>query len=103
MSYKFLNSVAALSHLVPRTPHPAPAIWYPIWIKRGNINYMEKRILGIILSFLGIAGLILGAIEFLNGGSSTRNVKEVIIYAILGAIFFFAGVSLVRNTKDRPT
>jgi hypothetical protein len=64
---------------------------------------MEKRVLGIILSFLGIAGLIIGAVQFLNGGGGTRNVKEVIIYGILGAIFFFAGVSLVRNTKDRPT
>ena len=64
---------------------------------------MEKRVLGIILSCLGIVGLILGAREFLYGGGGTRNIKEIIIYCVLGAIFFFAGVSLVRNTKDRPT
>jgi len=64
---------------------------------------MEKRILGIILSFLGIAGLILAAVNFMNGGAGTRNVKEIVIYGSLGAIFFFAGISLIRNTRDKAT
>jgi predicted Na+-dependent transporter len=64
---------------------------------------MEKRILGIIFSLLGATGLILAAVNFVNGGEGTRNVKSIIIYAILGAIFFFAGVGLVRSTKDRPS
>jgi predicted Na+-dependent transporter len=64
---------------------------------------MEKRILGIIFSLLGATGLILAAVNFLNGGEGTRNVKSIIIYAILGAIFFFAGVGLVRSTKDKPS
>jgi len=64
---------------------------------------MEKRILGIIFSLLGTAGLILAAVNFVNGGNGTRNVKSIVIYAILGAIFFFAGVGLIRNTKDRPS
>jgi len=68
-----------------------------------KIYNMEKRVLGIVLSLLGIAGLIIGAVQFLNGGASNRNVKEIIIYSLLGAIFFFAGVGLVRNTKDKPT
>lgn len=63
---------------------------------------MEKRILGIILSVLGIVGLIMAAVNFMNGGGS-KNVKEIIIYAVLGAIFFFAGIGLIRNTKDRAT
>jgi hypothetical protein len=29
---------------------------------------MEKRVLGIILSILGIAGLIIASIELINGG-----------------------------------
>ena len=37
---------------------------------------MEKRVIGMILTFLGIAGLILGAVNFMNGGSNTRNVKR---------------------------
>ncbi|GAC1438537.1 MAG: hypothetical protein NVSMB63_02260 [Sediminibacterium sp.] len=64
---------------------------------------MEKRILGIILSILGIVGLILAGINFMNGGSGTRNTKEVIIYGVLGAIFFIAGISLIKNTKDKAT
>ncbi len=64
---------------------------------------MEKRVLGIILSILGIVGLIMAAVNFMNGGAGTRNVKEIAIYAILGAIFFFAGIGLVRNTKDKAT
>jgi uncharacterized membrane protein len=64
---------------------------------------MEKRILGIILSLLGVAGLIYAAISFMNGGSGERNVKAIIVSAIVGAIFFFAGISLVRNTNDKAT
>jgi hypothetical protein len=64
---------------------------------------MEKRVIGIILTFLGVAGLILAAVNFMNGGGGARNVKEIIIYGILGAIFFFAGIGLVRSTKDRAT
>ena len=64
---------------------------------------MEKRVLGIILSLLGIAGLIIAAIQFLNGVGNNRGIRELIIYGLLGAIFFFAGIGLVRNTKDKPT
>ena len=64
---------------------------------------MEKRILGIILSIAGIAGLILAAVKFMNGGQGTRSIKEIFIYGILGAVFFFAGIGLIRNTKDKAT
>jgi uncharacterized membrane protein len=64
---------------------------------------MEKRVLGIILSLLGVAGLIIAGVRFMNGSGNARTIKEVIIYGILGAIFFFAGVSLVRSTKDKPS
>ncbi len=64
---------------------------------------MEKRVIGIILTFLGIAGLILGAVNFMQSSGGMRNVKEIVIYFILGAIFFFAGISLIRTTHDRPS
>ncbi len=63
---------------------------------------MEKRVLGIVLSILGVAGLILAAVNFMQGGGG-KNVKEIVIYGILGAIFFFAGIGLVRSTSDRPS
>ncbi|MES1250045.1 MAG: hypothetical protein ABUL46_05140 [Chitinophaga rupis] len=64
---------------------------------------MEKRILGIILSILGITGLILAAISFMGGGDGGKHVKSLLVYAVLGAIFFFAGIGLVRNTNDKAT
>jgi uncharacterized membrane protein len=64
---------------------------------------MEKRILGIILSVLGIAGLIYAGIIFVHGLSGTKNIRALIFAVVLGAIFFFAGISLVRSTKDKPT
>ncbi|MEO7308745.1 MAG: hypothetical protein ABIR78_14165 [Ferruginibacter sp.] len=64
---------------------------------------MEKRVLGIILSLLGIVGLIYAGVSFMNGGEGTRNIKAIIFSAVLGGIFFFSGISLVRNTKDKAT
>jgi len=64
---------------------------------------MEKRVLGIILSLLGVAGLIYAAISFMNGGGGTRNIKAILASAIVGAIFFFAGISLIKNTNDKQT
>ena len=64
---------------------------------------MEKRILGILFTLLGAVGLIVAAVNFINGGEGTRNVKSIVIYAVLGAIFFFTGMGLIRNTKDKPS
>ena len=64
---------------------------------------MEKRILGIILSLLGVVGLIYAGIIFMNGGNGERNIKGIIVSGLIGAIFFFAGIALIRNTKDKAT
>jgi uncharacterized membrane-anchored protein YitT (DUF2179 family) len=64
---------------------------------------MEKRILGIILSILGVVGLILAAVHFMQADQGTKNIKEILIYGILGAVFFIAGIGLIRNTKDKET
>jgi uncharacterized membrane protein len=64
---------------------------------------MEKRVIGIMLTFLGIAGLILAAVNFMQAGGGMRNIKEILIYFILGAIFFFAGIGLIRTTRDKPS
>ena len=64
---------------------------------------MEKRILGIVLSVLGIIGLILAAVRFASGGSGGQGVRITIISLVLGAIFFFSGIGLVRNTNDKAT
>jgi uncharacterized membrane protein len=62
---------------------------------------MEKKLFGIILTVLGIAGLIAAAVNFVNTKGSNYNIKLIIVYAVLGAIFFFTGIGLIRTTKDR--
>ncbi len=64
---------------------------------------MEKRVLGIILSILGIIGLIYAGVTFMNGNEDTRDIKTIIFAGVLGAIFFIAGIGLVRSTKDKAT
>jgi uncharacterized membrane protein len=64
---------------------------------------MEKRVLGIVLSILGIIGLIYAGIAFMNSSGNNKSVKAIIFSGLLGAVFFFAGISLIRNTKDRAT
>ncbi|MBI3883039.1 MAG: hypothetical protein HY305_02165 [Sphingobacteriales bacterium] len=61
---------------------------------------MEKKVLGIILTLLGIVGLIAAAVYFMNGDAGTRNIKAIITFAILGTVFFAAGIGLVQRTKD---
>ena len=64
---------------------------------------MEKRVLGIILSLLGVVGLIYAGINFMNGGAGEKNIKTIIFAGLLGAIFFYAGIRLISNTKDKET
>jgi len=62
---------------------------------------MEKKMFGIILTVLGIAGLIAAAVNFVNGKTGDTNIRLIVTFAILGAIFFFTGIGLLKTTKDR--
>ena len=64
---------------------------------------MEKRILGIILSLVGVAGLIIAAVYFINANGTGKRIKEIVVYALLGAVFFFSGIGLIRNTNDKAS
>ena len=64
---------------------------------------MEKRILGIILSILGIIGLIIAAVIFAGGGEGPKHIKTILVYGVLGAIFFFSGIGLIKGTADKAT
>ena len=62
---------------------------------------MEKRIFGIVLTVLGIAGLIWAAASFVNDGAdNNKELRALIVYGILGAIFFFSGIGLIRSTRE---
>lgn len=64
---------------------------------------MEKRMFGIILTVLGIIGLIMCGVQFMNGSGGTYNVKTIVLYGVLGLVFFSAGIGLLRNTRDKAT
>ena len=59
-----------------------------------------KRVFGIILTILGIVGLIYAATLFMGKTGSQSQIKALIVYGILGAIFFFTGIGLTRTTQD---
>jgi uncharacterized membrane protein len=61
---------------------------------------MEKRVIGTILTLLGVLVLIVGAYNFVTHTGTNYNVKIVVTCSILGAIFFFAGIGMIRSTKD---
>ncbi len=61
---------------------------------------MEKKVIGIILTILGIAGLIVAAMKFVNSSGGGSNVKMITVYGILGLIFFFSGIGLMKTTRD---
>ena len=61
---------------------------------------MEKRAIGVILTILGIVGLVMCAINFVDHGGGVRNVKMVITFGVLGLVFFTSGIGLIRSTKD---
>ncbi|GAB3741045.1 hypothetical protein [Spirosoma lituiforme] len=54
-----------------------------------------KSLLGIVLTLVGLIGLVYGGIDFTKGGVSQAS----FVYVILGGIFFFAGVGLIRSTR----
>lgn len=59
-----------------------------------------KRIFGVILTVLGIAGLIYAAVVFMGAEGTQNQIKTLLVYGILGAVFFFTGIGLIRNTQD---
>ena len=59
-----------------------------------------KRIFGVILTLLGIGGLIYTAVIFSNTNGGTRDIKSLTIFGVLGLLFFISGMGLVKNTKD---
>ncbi len=63
---------------------------------------MEKRVLGLILTMLGVLGLIAGAVKFVGQSNNSYDIKAICMYGIMALIFFFAGVGLIRGTRDIP-
>ena len=64
---------------------------------------MEKRIFGMILTLLGIIGLIVAGANFLHSSGGAYSIKTIVLYGILGIVFFAAGVRMISNTSDKAT
>lgn len=60
---------------------------------------METKILGIILSIVGISGLIL-ALIFMNEAVTTTQFSLLVACGVLGAIAFFVGIRLLPGDHD---
>lgn len=56
--------------------------------------------MGIILSILGIAGLVTAFI-YMNGPDSSGHLAALLARGVLGAIAFFAGIWLVDHNANR--
>ena len=62
---------------------------------------IEKRLFGVLITILGITGLILAIYNLVQGHTATKHsTMSVSIYGIQGVLFFFAGIGLIRNTRD---
>jgi uncharacterized membrane protein len=59
-----------------------------------------KRIFGTFLTILGVVGLVMAAIQFVNNSAGAHNVRVLVTFAILGLVFFISGLGLVRTIKD---
>jgi uncharacterized membrane protein len=59
-----------------------------------------KRIFGTFLTIIGIVGLIIAAIQFVNNVSGAHNLRVLITVTVLGLVFFLSGLGLVRTIKD---
>ena len=62
---------------------------------------MEGKILGVILSILGIAGLIV-ALIYVNVAPSIKSVNLLLGCGIGGAICFFAGLWVIPSRGQKP-
>ncbi len=62
---------------------------------------MEKRVIGIVLTILGIIGLIYGAISFVQGKGNGHDIKLIVVAFILGLIFLdqVSGLYAIQTIK----
>ena len=61
---------------------------------------MERKLLGTVMIILGLAGMSIAGMNFINGNGSVENIINVIIFIIGGAILFFAGINFLVPQKQ---
>ena len=55
--------------------------------------------MGISFLLIGISGLVLAGLNFVNGAGSLQNISTVIIYSICGMIFFISGYEYLEASR----
>jgi uncharacterized membrane protein len=59
---------------------------------------MEKGILGVLLTLVGLICLISGTVVVYADG--IPDMRQVSVFASLGAVLIISGIQLVRTSKD---
>lgn len=72
---------------------------YDLYINWIKFFVMDKRIRGVVLTVIGIIGLILAVYNFFD--SSGIHSKEIIIFGSIGLFFFLAGIGQSRTSGDK--
>jgi len=59
-----------------------------------------KSILGLLLSLVGIIGLLYAIMLYTNNSGAGTNMNNLIIYGVLGGVLLLSGFSLNESVKD---
>ncbi len=59
-----------------------------------------KSILGILLSLVGIIGILYSIMLYTSGAEAGTNMRTLIIYGVFGAILLLSGFGLNESVKD---
>lgn len=62
--------------------------------------FMQKRVLGILLTVLGFGGMMLAGYLFVTGSGGRGLLLEVTGYMIAGASCFFAGLNYIYDSAN---
>lgn len=61
---------------------------------------MERKLLAIVMIVLGIIGMAIGGMVFINGSGNLANISQVIAYVVSGAALFFAGIDFIMPQQS---
>jgi hypothetical protein len=76
---------------------PAPGCGTAFDKDRYKIECMETKTWGMIVSSLGVIGLV-AAVLFMNTADGMKHLVMLSVGGVLGAVAFFAGIRMIPRT-----